>query len=262
MIFRKKSINHRQSLFVLALTALGLFLAPNSAKAFTLVDRTGLTDTGFNQLEDQGFNELFVAEGRIGNNSLNDAERELGINRNDRDPNFPAQPVTSGQFVWGNGTPVDFTLDYTGSTVNYTVGNQLLSTTAFNGPVSDIFLRTFATDNSSVKLSDLVFNDLSKTDSQFTIGSLSSSGTSSGPDTNYIQISDISAPFEITGQALLSWTGTEPTRSNLAYQIKVGNSSPPSQQVPEPGTLGAILLTGIAGVGFSRRKQALALRGL
>ncbi len=97
-------------------------------------------------------------------------------------------------------------------------------------------------------LSHLVFNDLTNPGSKFTIDSLSSSGTSSGPDTNYIEISDISAPFEITGTALLSWTGPEPTRSNLAYQIKVGNFYSPSQQVPEPGTLGAILLTGIAGV--------------
>jgi len=256
MIFRKKSIKNRKSLIVLALTTVGLFLAPNSVKAFTLVDRTGFTDTDFNKLQDQGdFKELFVAEGRIGNNSLNDAERELGINRDDRSPNLPGEPVTSGQFVWGNGVPVDFTLDYTGSAVNYTVGDQKLSTTAFNGPVNDILLRTFATDNSTANLSDLVFSDLTKTDSKFTIGNLSSSGTSSGADTDYIQISDISAPFEITGKASLNWTGTQPTRSNLAYQIKVGNFQT-AKQVPEPGTLGAILLTGIAGVGCTRRKQA------
>lgn len=62
-------------------------------------------------------------------------------------------------------------------------------------------------------------------------------------------------PFEITGQVLLSWTGQTPTRSNLAYQIKVGNSSG-SRQVPEPGATSALLLTGIVGVGFGRHKLA------
>jgi hypothetical protein len=252
----RKSVRYRKSLLVLFLTLLGLFLAPHSVKAFTLVNRTGFTDADFNKLEDQGaFQELFVAEGRIGNNSLNDAERELGINRNDRDPNLPGLPVTSGQFVWGNGKTENFTLKYTGSSVDYIVGNQTLSTTEFSGPVSDIFLRTFAIDNSTAKLSNLVFSDLQNPNNKFTIGNLSSSGTSSGFDTNYLQISDISAPFEITGQVLLSWTGQTPTRSNLAYQIKVGNSSS-SRQVPEPGTTGALLLTGMVGVGFGRRKLA------
>ncbi|SRR5579883_152931 len=250
----KNSVHYRKSLIWLVLATLGLFLAPNPAKAVTLVNQTGLTDTDFNKLQDQGdLKELFVAEGRIGNNSLSDAERELGINRDSRDPLLPGQPVTSGEFVWGNGKEEDFTLDYTGSTVNYTVGNQTLSTTAFSGPVSDIFFRTFAVDNSTAKLSDLVFSDLQNPNSKFTIGDLSSSGASNNPATNYLHISDISAPFEITGKVSLSWTGTQPTRSNLAYQIKVGNS-PRSQQVPEPGMLGAIVFSGIAGASYGRRK--------
>ncbi|MBO3463902.1 PEP-CTERM sorting domain-containing protein [Aetokthonos hydrillicola Thurmond2011] len=261
MLYKQKFANHLNPLIIAVLAALGLFLVPHSAKAFTLVNRTSLTDADFNNILDQGtFKELFVAEGRIGNNSLNDAERELGINRNARALVAPGEPVASGQFVWGNGTPVDFTLNYTGSTINYTVGGQTLTTTAFNGPVNDIYLRTFATQNSTATLSDLVFKDLTTTNTKFTIGSLSSTGTST-PDTDYLEITDISDPFEITGKVALSWTGIQPpTRSNLAYQIKVGGSSsvpPIPRQVPESGTTGAILLTGIAGIGYRCRKRFL-----
>jgi hypothetical protein len=261
MLSKRKFAFHLNPLIVFLLGSLGLLFFPHSAKAFTLVDRTGLTDTGFNNILDQGnFNELFVAEGRVGNNSLNDAERELGINRSVRAPISPGEPVTSGQFVWGNGTPVDFTLDYTGSTVNYTVGGQTLSTTAFNDPVNDIYFRTYATQNSAVSFSDVVFKDLTATNTKFPIGNLSSTGTSNSTDTKYLEVIDISEPFEITGKVSLSWTGAEPpTRSNLAYEIKVGNSSgfrPPSQ-VPESGTTSAILLTGVAAIGYRWRKCSI-----
>jgi hypothetical protein len=229
-------------LTALGLTTISLFLAANPAQAFTLVDRSGFTDGDFNNLLSNGeFTELFVAEGRIGNNSLNTAERELGINTS------TGLPVASGQRIWGNGTPVDFTLEYTGSQVDYSVNGQTLSSTAFSAITNSIFLRTRAADDSSLTLSNLFFNGMA-------IGqNLLSSVSGTGSDIDYLQISNISSPFTLTGQILMSWTGTIPTNSRLAYQIKVGST----KSIPEPGAVGAMFLVGFAAVSYSKRKQSV-----
>ncbi len=244
-------INAANSLLALGITTLGLFMVPDSAQAFTLVDRTDFDDTAFELQRTNGdFTELFVAEGRIGNNK-GDGERELGLNT------ATGANVEAGDLVWGDGSnnvnEYNFSLKYDGSKVTYELGGQTLSSTEFSGSANSIFLRTFAQkDNSKnsknfVTLKDLVFNGE-------TIGSLSSLGGES-KDVDYLQIRDIdiSAPFTLTGKTLMSWTGSNPMRSNLAFQIKVGNSSPTS--VPEPGTIGAIFVTGITGLGLSKKKK-------
>ena len=244
----------RKTLFAVAAVALGTFSVPTSANAFSLVDRTGFTDTQFNQMLDGGlFKELFVAESRIGNNSTSSAERELGINQ---DVKLGGLPVVKGERAWVNGELVDFSLQYTGSVVNYTVGGQLLSSTAFSGPATDIFLRTRAggdttkgINGSTMGLSDLVFNGVG-------ISSLSSSVTGTGSDVDYIQIAGISAPFTLTGKSMMSWTGNNPKNSQLAYQIKVG-TTPQTQSVPEPGTVGAIALTGLLALGAKKQQKAV-----
>lgn len=236
-------INLRSAFFTLAVVSLGAVAVPTAANAFTLVDRTGFTDAEFMGLINQElFSELFVAESRIGNNSRAGGEREIGINQ---DVQLGGAPVEQGQFTWGNGNLVDFMLEYTGSAVRYIVGNQTLSTNVFSGPVTDIFLRTRAADKSTMALSDLVFNGK-------TIGSLFSSGLGSS-DVDYLQISNITTPFTLTGKSLMSWTGTQPMRSNVAYQIKVGTT--PTQSVPEPGTVGALLAAGVLSVGLKKRQK-------
>ncbi|MGA9381521.1 MAG: choice-of-anchor W domain-containing protein [Phormidium sp.] len=233
-------INLRSTFLTLAVVGLGAVSVPEAANAFTIVDRTGFTDTEFNSLRTEGeFTELFVAESRVGNASLNTAERELGIN----DAN--GTPFATGQFAWGNNQAVDFLLEYTGELVKYTVGGQLLSSSAFSGPVTDIFLRTRAAANSTMALSDLVFNGSG-------IGNLFSSG-SGGSDVDYLQVSDITTPFTITGKSLMSWTGTPPNNSALAYQIKVGTT--PVESVPEPGTVGALLAAGVLSVGLKKKQK-------
>ncbi len=143
-------------------------------------------------------------------------------------------------------------MKYDGSNVTYELGDQVLSSTEFSGSANSIFLRTFAqknkNDNSNnfVMLEDLMFNGEK-------IGSLSSSGGES-EDVDYLQLKDISAPFTLTGKTKMSWTGNTPMRSNLAFQIKVGNSPSPTS-VPEPGTIGAIFVTGITGLGLSKKKK-------
>ena len=52
----------------------------------------------------------------------------------------------------------------------------------------------------------------------------------------------------------MSWEGTDPRGSRNAFQIKVGNSPTPTS-VPEPGTIGAIFVTGMTGLGLSKKKK-------
>ena len=251
MLRVRKSINYSKSLIVLGLATLGLFVAPHSAKALTLVNQTGFTDTDFENLINQGqFNELFVAEGRIGDLG-GTATYELSINE---DVEKGANPVQQQQYAWENNKPVDFSLEYTGSTVNYTVDGKLLSSNAFNGPVSDIFIRTFASNNSAVSLTNLAFNGEG-------IGNLGSSSLGIASDVDYLQIGEISDPFVITGKTSLFWAANPPRNSQLAYQIKVGGSSS-STSVPEPGTVGAIFLATVAGIGYGTRKKVKVASGL
>jgi hypothetical protein len=265
-------INKQKSFIVLGLAVSGLFLTPNQAKASSLVDRTNFTDTQFQSMLSNGeFTESFVAEGRIGNNgSGGNGEQEFGINtpitRKSDGTLTSATTIAKGDRTWVSGSLVDFVLEYTGSQVNYTVGDKLLSSTAFSGPVSDIFLRTFAqkdgtaatnpNKNNLVGLSNLLLFENGSTQGK-SINSLSSSGGTSS-DTDYVQIGGISAGFKLTGKASMSWTGATPTRSNLAYQIKVGNT-PKSTKVPEPGMLGAIFMAGLAGARYSKRNKAVIL---
>lgn len=237
-------INLRSAFFTLAVVSLGAVAVPTAANAFTVVDRTGFTDTQFRGLLEQGlFDELFVAESRIGNNGGTGGEREIGINE---DVNLGGLPVAQGQLTWGNGNLVDFILEYTGSVVNYTVGGKLLTTNAFSGSVTDIFLRTRAADKSTMALSNLFFNGVG-------IGDLLSFGSGSS-DVDYLQISDITAPFTLTGKSLMSWTDTRPNNSALAYQIKVG-TTPQAESVPEPGTVGALLAAGVLSVGLKKKQK-------
>jgi hypothetical protein len=211
-----------------SLATVGLSVTPNIASAVTVKT----LPPNFT-IDNQTFTEVFVAEGRIGTAGMS-GDWELGI----LNPNNNHLPDKQAQFVWENGTVYDFTLEYKDSTVNYTVGETLLSSTIFSAPVNTIYIRTksFTSDNtpsSSSKVEDLVF-----TDSSLTFSSIAQDG-----DIDYLQISDISESFELKGQVSFSWTGNQPTHSNLAYQIKVGNSEP----VPEPLT---ILGSGVA-LGFS-----------
>jgi hypothetical protein len=142
-------------LLILGLVTLGVCTAPNSAKALTLSQNPNFTDTDFENLIQQGeFSEKFVAEGRIGDlGGL--ATYELSIND---DIKQGGQPVEQQQYAWVNNQPVNFSLEYTGNSVKYVVGGQTLSSTAFNGEVSDLFIRTFASQNSAVILSNLALN--------------------------------------------------------------------------------------------------------
>ncbi|MEQ9359898.1 PEP-CTERM sorting domain-containing protein [Coleofasciculus chthonoplastes] len=214
------------------LATVGMSIVSGVASAATVTRLPDFTDDQFDGLINSGeFTELFVAEGRIGNNSPNQAERELGIN------DKAGTPVQSAQFVWGNGTVYDFTLEYTGSTVNYNVGGTLLNSTAFTEPIDTIYIRTKETANSNLRLNIDSLN------------TFSAPSDNDSDDVDYVLIEDISAPFTLTGTISFDWTGAPPNRSNLAYQIKVG-----TKPVPEPLT---ILGSGLAlGFGALLKKES------
>ncbi|GAB1539245.1 hypothetical protein NUACC21_19110 [Scytonema sp. NUACC21] len=236
----------RTLLLILGLVSLGLFAAPNPAKALTIKYDSNFTDRDFENLIERGqFSEKFVAEGRIGDlGGL--ATYELSLNE---DIKQGGQPVEQQQYAWGNNQPVDFSLEYTGSAVKYVVDGQTLSSTAFNGPVTDIFIRTFASNNSVLQLTNLAFNGTG-------IQDLGSSSLGIASDVDYLQISNISDPFVLSGKTSLFWASnaTPPRNSQLAYQFKVGGSSKTS--VPEADTFGAIALAAVALIDYSRRKKA------
>ena len=239
--------NARNSLLALGITAFGLLMMPNSAQAMTLVNNTNFTDTDFNSLIDSGkFSELFVAEGRIGDRGTK-ATYELSIND---DVQKGAKPVTQEQFNWGNDEKYDFSLEYDGSMVNYILGGETLSTQEFNGPINSIFLRTSAGEKTTTSLTNLVFNGTA-------IGQDLISSESSRRDIDYLQLNDVSSPFKITGKASIRWetNNNKPNTKNSlnAFQIKVGNSPSPTS-VPEPGTIGAIFITGMAGFALKKKK--------
>jgi hypothetical protein len=242
-------IQPHQLLFAFVLSATGLAANSLTAKAASIVPQTTLTDTDFQQLINTGkFTETFVAQSRIGNNATNGTQEIDLLN-----PQNGLLPVDQKQRQWTSGQAVDFSLEYDGSLVKYSVGGQLLSSNAFSGAVSDIFFRTRSAANSSLLLSNLTFSD-AKSQNLSVSDILSSSSASS--DVDYRQLSKISGAFKLTGKSTMTWTGTRPNNSALAYQLKVG-TTPHQKKVPEPGTIGALLLTGLAIVG-SKKKAKIA----
>jgi hypothetical protein len=241
---------NQKLILALGLATFGLCGVPLSAKAVTF-SFTNITDSEFNnQLRTGELEESFVAEFRIGDNSVdNQVQRELGINTplipDINDNLIGGEPLVSDNRIWRNSEPVNFSLNYTGNEVEFNVGeneNQLTSN-AFSGDVNTIYIRNRSEENSSVALTNLMFNNLQ-------IDDLFSEGTNS-EDIDYLKISDFQEPFLLTGNITFSWEGTTPPRnSQLASQIKVGNT--PVTTVPEPSTLAAIFLVGTAYFGYSR----------
>ncbi|KAM3097142.1 choice-of-anchor W domain-containing protein [Phormidesmis sp. 146-35] len=241
-------IKPHQLLVALVLSTTGLAANSLNAKAATIVPQTTLTDSGFEQLITTGkFTESFVAQSRIGNNATNGTQEIDLLN-----PKNNLLPVDQKQRQWTSGQAVDFSLEYDGSLVKYIVGNQTISSNVFSGAVSDIFFRTRAAANSSMLLSNLVFSDAKSKNLAIT-NVLSSGSTSS--DVDYLQLSKISGAFKLTGKSTMTWAGTRPNNSALAYQLKVG-TTPIQKKVPEPGTIAALMLIGLAIAGSKKAKAA------
>lgn len=225
------------------LATAGLSFVSGVASAATVTSLPNFTDDQFDGLIDSGkFTELFVAEGRIGN-AQTSGDREFGLN------NANGTPVAEAQYAWGSNQPVNFTLEYTGSTVKYTVAGIEL-TGNFSGSVDTIYLRTRETPKSNIQIDMLQLNGMNLLLEGTSDPAISAPGDSDPDDVDYLLIKNISQPFTLTGRANLSWTEPRPSASQLAYQIKVGTSKP----VPEPLT---ILGSGVAlGFGALLKKES------
>jgi hypothetical protein len=202
--------------------------------------------------------EVAVAEGRIGNNALN-GTHEVGLFG---PPAFTAQsPIAAQQggttnFIWGNGTAVNFSLARTGTTLTFTMGNYtgILTDTEvadIDGLVFRVRPAGPVSQPSDVLLSNLVFNG----NALATIGAATPppDANSSGPVTTLRALEGIGAGnFTLTGAATLSWNGTLPTGSNLAFQIKAYDTP---TAVPAPAAL-ALFGIGLLGLAMVRRRTA------
>jgi len=154
---------------------------------------------------------LFVAEGRIGDlGGAATFELDLGP-----DTGHPAQQANYG---WVSSRLEPFTLTYDNATriVTFTLGGHTLTYMTPYMQFGDMFVRTRAyNDATSVVVNDLVLNGQS-------VGDQSSAALpGTGIDILWISEHAIANGFTLTGVAMLSWTGSPPTQSRLAFQIKV-----------------------------------------
>jgi hypothetical protein len=153
---------------------------------------------------------MFVAEGRIGDlGGAATFELDLGQDT--------GAPFVTAQYAWQSGVVEPFSITYDAGTslVTFTLGGVTLE---YHTPWFDfdqVFVRTRAVNTgSSVTVSDIVIDGESVMDQSQAVGN--------GLDNLWIQGAILNDGFTLTGNAVLSWTGTAPTQSRLAFQVKVG----------------------------------------
>ncbi len=152
-----------------------------------------------------------VAEGRIGDRGgAATFELDLGDNT--------GNPAVTAQCPWQSGVVEPFTVGYDKVTnvATFTLGGHVLT---YSPAVSfrEFFVRTRAVEvGTSVQVYDLVLNGQNVGDTSAAMGD--------GLDILAVSGVDLYQGFTLTGVAVLSWTGTPPTQSRLAFQIKVGNA--------------------------------------
>ena len=228
-------------------SSIGLVLAlaiGGVAHAAPIVTQTNLSDSGYQSyVASLSGTEIAVAQARIGRPGNRDYEIGLHI-----PPNFTNDgPLAGGstQRNWISDRPVSFTLSRTGDDLTFTMGGY--SATYTNDAVSELNLLVFraaSTTNSTAAFSNLVLNGTP-------LGGPSATGEN-GRNSTVVEGID-PANFTLTGRVTLSWTGTQPTGSSLAVQIKGFDAV----AVPEPGTL-ALFGTALLGIGLLRRRAGKA----
>ncbi len=182
--------------------------------------------------------EIFSAQGRVGNNNDTADTYEIGLHILPNLTNAaPVGTLSERQWKWGNGanTAVNFTFQRTGTTVSLIMGayNDSWTNAAVDNANTFAF-RGRSVNNSSVTLTNLVLN-----------------GKSLGQDVNASNgaldvfiYRNIVGDFTLTGTADLDWTTTTaPANSALAFQIKAFEGD----AVPEPSTfvIGGLALAGL-----------------
>jgi len=153
----------------------------------------------------------FVAEGRIGDlGGAATFELDLGATT--------SAPAVMAQYAWQNAVVEPFTLVYDAGAAEarFTLGGHTLIYSTLLG-ADELFVRTRAIPaGSSVVVQDLVLDG-------DPVGDLSQA-SGDGLDILRIEGGTLMDGFVLTGNAVLAWTGTPPSQSRLAFQIKVGKS--------------------------------------
>lgn len=154
---------------------------------------------------------LFVSEGRIGDRG-GAATFELDIG------NDTGAPAQTAQYNWISDQEEPFTVTYDSGTgqVTFSLGGITLYYTTPYFDFDEIFFRTRAVDaGTSVRVTDLVIDGE-------TVGDESYADEYDGLDILWVRGVNLNDGFVISGTATLSWIGTPPTQSRLAFQVKVG----------------------------------------
>ena len=222
----------------LSLPLLGLAGYAPQAQAFTVNGHLN----GEQAFEDLGVTPAWAAESRIGGQSTYE------IDIHDADWN-----VTQNEFNWVNGAEYNFSLTFDGSQLIYDVAGVSVTQTVSQNNFSDLLIRTTARQTGdSAEVKNLFLNDVAVSETSF-FGCEDASGCDYWNSSQYLQISDLSGPFTLTGTSVFSWEGERPTQSKLAYQIKLVEGDD-SQPVPEPASiLGLGVIAGCASQLKRRR---------
>ena len=152
------------------------------------------------------------------------------------------EPASTRQFNWTNAATETFWLNYDAenSKVTYSLGGKTMKYIASQSlGFSDLFIRTYATNDNESFLSNLMINGSS-------IGSAYSNG--GGADVLRVNGLDFSHSFSLTGNAMLAWQGAV-NPNDAGFQLQF------IQAVPEPAQV-LMLLAGIGVIGsFSRLRR-------
>jgi hypothetical protein len=201
-----------------------------------------------------------LAEGRVANRATN-GDYELDIQNN-------GSVLSTGQLAWTSGANYNFSISYNATTqqVIYNLGGVTMTSNLGHStarPITDLFLRTTATNSlvgASATLSNLSLLQDGATTSFGTAESSATSRATSG-FVSYLWIGGLSnSDFTLNGTATMVFPSFPGNRgSNLAFQIKMGSVNPDSpdypQSVPEPATVGTIGVALVAvGLLIKRRK--------
>lgn len=251
-------MNQYKSFLAVAATAIGFLAAPSAANAFTI---GGILD-GEKAFEDLGATIDIAAEGRIGDLG-GAAEHEFNIHY-DNPGGGQTVPTEYRTFDWESGTGVDFSLTYLDNILTYKfkeidkqtliIKERTLEYTMSDSNFNDLFIRTTARVGGSSVVVDNLFLDGTAIDgtSSFACEDESCGWGSS----QYLWLSDLGDSFTLTGTTTMSWLkGNTPTRSRLAFQVKLGNVEKSPVSVPEPISMSlfSVGAVGLALAGLRRQ---------